>query len=230
VLYVEELIGPDTVNTVPPATLDAFRDHGKLRDSLAEMSRRPAACWRAGEAGISLDAITEDLVKDGVKAVRRRRDKLYVRSPQARDSLGGASTTRRSRSAPASRRRSRRAPRSGAHRQIRRLWRRTSRLDRRRREQMAGLAHQRGDRRCRDYEDFARRVKGNVLPTPVVLHGRFELGPEVLADTFPHKSASEAACASTPPIRRRCARGSVCRHREDTVHRIQQVRRQPSRT
>src|SRR5581483_4020762 len=36
VLYVEELIGPDTVNTVPPATLEAFRDHGKLRDSLEE--------------------------------------------------------------------------------------------------------------------------------------------------------------------------------------------------
>ena len=35
-LYVEELIGPNTVNTVPPATLDAFRDHGKPRDSLEE--------------------------------------------------------------------------------------------------------------------------------------------------------------------------------------------------
>ncbi|MFX5332424.1 transaldolase family protein, partial [Acinetobacter baumannii] len=36
VLYVEELIGRDTVNTVPPATLDAFRDHGKPRDSLEQ--------------------------------------------------------------------------------------------------------------------------------------------------------------------------------------------------
>ena len=36
VLYIEELIGPDTVNTVPPATLDAFRDHGKPRASLTE--------------------------------------------------------------------------------------------------------------------------------------------------------------------------------------------------
>src|SRR4029079_6275186 len=35
-LYIEELIGPDTVNTVPPATLDAFRDHGKVRDGLGE--------------------------------------------------------------------------------------------------------------------------------------------------------------------------------------------------
>src|SRR5580700_10660505 len=36
VMYVEELIGPDTVDTVPPATVDAFRDHGKLRNSLTE--------------------------------------------------------------------------------------------------------------------------------------------------------------------------------------------------
>src|SRR6185437_13076010 len=36
VLYVEELIGPDTVNTIPPATMDGFRDHGKPRNSLEE--------------------------------------------------------------------------------------------------------------------------------------------------------------------------------------------------
>jgi len=35
-LYVEELIGPETVNTIPPATLDAFRDHGRVRASLEE--------------------------------------------------------------------------------------------------------------------------------------------------------------------------------------------------
>ena len=40
VLYVEELIGPDTVNTMPVATMDAFRDHGKLRDSLHGRCRR----------------------------------------------------------------------------------------------------------------------------------------------------------------------------------------------
>src|ERR1051326_609889 len=36
VIYIEELIGPDTVNTIPPATIDAFRDHGKLRNALSE--------------------------------------------------------------------------------------------------------------------------------------------------------------------------------------------------
>ena len=46
-LYVEELIGRDTVNTMPPATMDAFRDHGKPRDSLIEDVEGAAAGPRA---------------------------------------------------------------------------------------------------------------------------------------------------------------------------------------
>src|SRR3979411_565252 len=78
VLYVEELIGKNTINTVPPATLDAFRDHGKLRDSLEENiddARRVLA--ELGKSGISLDAITAELVKDGVKLFADAADKLY---------------------------------------------------------------------------------------------------------------------------------------------------------
>src|SRR5882762_8614801 len=78
VLYVEELIGPNTVNTVPPATLDAFRDHGKPRDSLEENiedARRVLAGLE--KSGISLDAITAELVRDGVKLFADAADKLY---------------------------------------------------------------------------------------------------------------------------------------------------------
>ena len=49
VLYVEELIGPNTINTVPPATLDAFRDHGTPRDSLEENIGMPATCWKSSK-------------------------------------------------------------------------------------------------------------------------------------------------------------------------------------
>src|SRR6201986_4674660 len=59
VLYVEELIGPNTVNTVPPATLDAFRDHGKPRDSLEEnVEEAKHVLAELDKSGISLDAIT----------------------------------------------------------------------------------------------------------------------------------------------------------------------------
>src|SRR6187549_1588345 len=68
VLYVEELIGPNTVNTVPPATLDAFRDHGKPRGSLEEnIEDARRVLEELEKSGISLDAITEELVRDGVK-------------------------------------------------------------------------------------------------------------------------------------------------------------------
>ena len=66
-LYVEELIGADTVNTIPPATLDAFRDHGRPRLSLEEdVEQARTALAALEDAGISLEAITNQLVKDGV--------------------------------------------------------------------------------------------------------------------------------------------------------------------
>ena len=45
VIYVEELIGPDTVNTIPPATLEAFRDHGRPRASLTRTWSPPPTRW-----------------------------------------------------------------------------------------------------------------------------------------------------------------------------------------
>jgi transaldolase len=68
VMYVEELIGPDTVDTIPPATIDAFRDHGKVRNSLTE--NVPAAqkvMEDLAKAGISIKEVTTKLTTDGVK-------------------------------------------------------------------------------------------------------------------------------------------------------------------
>ena len=68
VIYVEELIGADTVNTIPPATLDAFRDHGEIRASLEESPEAAAAALRQLEAaGISMREVTTHLLADGVK-------------------------------------------------------------------------------------------------------------------------------------------------------------------
>jgi transaldolase/glucose-6-phosphate isomerase len=68
VLYVEELIGADTVDTIPPATFDAFRDHGKLRHSLTEDVPGAAKTMENLEkAGISMKEVTDKLVVDGVK-------------------------------------------------------------------------------------------------------------------------------------------------------------------
>jgi transaldolase / glucose-6-phosphate isomerase len=68
VIYVEELIGADTVDTIPPATFDAFREHGKLRNSLTENLELAATEMQNLEkAGISMKEVTEKLLVDGVK-------------------------------------------------------------------------------------------------------------------------------------------------------------------
>ncbi len=68
VLYVEELIGADTVDTIPPATFDAFRDHGKLRASLTEDVPGAAKTMENLEkGGISMKEVTHKLLEDGVK-------------------------------------------------------------------------------------------------------------------------------------------------------------------
>ena len=67
VLYVEELIGPDTVNTLPQNTLDAFREHGELRNSLVEdVDEAFAHVERLAEAGIDFKAVTDELQVQGV--------------------------------------------------------------------------------------------------------------------------------------------------------------------
>ena len=68
VLYVEELIGADTVDTIPPATFDAFRDHGKLRPSLTEnVAGADKTMADLEAAGISMKEVTDKLLTDAVK-------------------------------------------------------------------------------------------------------------------------------------------------------------------
>src|SRR3984885_16325462 len=68
VLYVEELIGPDTVDTIPTNTLEAFRDHGEARLSLDEdLGRATETMASLAKAGISMKDVTDKLVVDGVR-------------------------------------------------------------------------------------------------------------------------------------------------------------------
>jgi transaldolase / glucose-6-phosphate isomerase len=79
VIYVEELIGPDTVNTMPPATIDAFRDHGQLRNSLTEdLPGAQKVMDDLARAGIFIKAVTDKLTDDGVKLFADAFDKLLA--------------------------------------------------------------------------------------------------------------------------------------------------------
>jgi transaldolase/glucose-6-phosphate isomerase len=77
VLYVEELIGPDTVNTIPPATLDAFRDHGRARPSLTEdVESANRTMETAAKLRISMKEVTDKLTDDGVRLFAEAFDKV----------------------------------------------------------------------------------------------------------------------------------------------------------
>src|SRR6202795_1520169 len=77
VIYVEELIGPDTVDTIPPATLDAFSDHGKPRASLEDdLEAAHDTMQSLAKVGISMKAATDKLTEDGVKLFADAFDKL----------------------------------------------------------------------------------------------------------------------------------------------------------
>jgi transaldolase/glucose-6-phosphate isomerase len=79
VIYVEELIGADTVNTMPPATIDAFRDHGLLRNALTEdVAGAARVMENLALAGISMKQVTDQLTNDGVKLFADAFDKLLA--------------------------------------------------------------------------------------------------------------------------------------------------------
>jgi transaldolase / glucose-6-phosphate isomerase len=96
VLYVENLIGAETVNTLPPETLDAFRDHGKIipdavRQNLDEAA---AALERLKAVGINLNAIGEKLQQDGVAAFAASFDQLLAALEKKRQTIAGAEPNR----------------------------------------------------------------------------------------------------------------------------------------
>jgi transaldolase / glucose-6-phosphate isomerase len=89
VMYIEELIGPDTVNTMPPATVDAFRDHGRLRNSLTEDVPGAAKVMDdLAHTGISMKEVTDKLTEDGVKLFADAFDKLLAAVEKNRQSKG----------------------------------------------------------------------------------------------------------------------------------------------
>ncbi len=76
-LYVDELIGPDTVNTMPPQTLTAFNDHGRLEPSLGrDLDRARALFERLPALGVPLSDLIDQLEPEGVAAFARSYDAL----------------------------------------------------------------------------------------------------------------------------------------------------------
>jgi transaldolase / glucose-6-phosphate isomerase len=96
VLYVENLIGPETVNTLPVETLNAFKDHGQVRGETVRenLEDASAALARLQEIGIDLNAIAEKLQDDGVAAFATSFDSLMSTLEKKRTSLAGIELNR----------------------------------------------------------------------------------------------------------------------------------------
>jgi transaldolase len=79
VMYVEQLIGPDTVNTLPPATLEAFRDHGVVARTIdADVAGAESMLRDLAAVGVSLDAVTDQLLVEGIASFRKSFESLLA--------------------------------------------------------------------------------------------------------------------------------------------------------
>ena len=215
VLYVDELIGPDTVNTMPPATMDAYRDHGHPRPSLEEDVEAAQAVMDAlPAAGVSIEAVTEKLVEDGVRQFADAADQLYAAVQKKRRTVLGAKLNAMSCKLPAPIDKEVQETLEDWRREgkVRRLWAGDASLWTETDEskwigwlgvvdqQLAAAAH---------LEDFAADVKRAGFRDVALLGmGGSSLGPEVFAVTFGAKPGFPTlACArfdrpgADPPFR-----------------------------
>jgi transaldolase/transaldolase/glucose-6-phosphate isomerase len=88
VRYLEGLVAAETVTTVPPATLDAFRDHGAARESIAaDGEQDDATLAAAASLGLDLHAITEQLQSEGIEAFAKSYEQLLTAVDQRRRAL-----------------------------------------------------------------------------------------------------------------------------------------------
>ncbi|PYP81497.1 MAG: transaldolase [Gemmatimonadetes bacterium] len=89
VIYVEQLIGPDTVNTMPPATIEAFRDHGEVARTVdAQFSAAERTIADLGAVGIDFHDVTDKLLRDGLASFQKSFDSLIAGLERKSAALG----------------------------------------------------------------------------------------------------------------------------------------------
>jgi transaldolase/glucose-6-phosphate isomerase len=194
VLYVDELIGADTVNTMPPATMDAYRDHGHPRPSLEEdVDGAQAVMDALPKAGISIDAVTSKLVEDGVRLFADAADQLYAAVQKKRRTVLGPKLNSMTYKLPEELQKDVQTALEDWRKEgkVRRLWAADASLWTEADEanwlgwleivdkQLKGIAH---------LQDFADDVKRSGFRDVLLLGmGGSSLGPEVFAETFGSK-------------------------------------------
>ena len=232
VMYVEQLIGRDTVDTIPPATMDAFRDHGTAAETLTkDLDEARHVLAGAEKAGLDLPGVTKALVADGVTLFAEAADKLLGAVAAKRTAMLGDRIAKLSIGVA--------EPLKAAVQAAREDWRHTGKL----RDLWAGDAKVWTGGEEAKWLGWLRVVDAAMTELPrlmafqdevkaggfshVVLLGMggSSLGPEVLAETFGKQTWLSGAAdpGQHGPGADRGPRGPA-RHDEDAVHRQQQVR------
>ncbi|GBC81569.1 Transaldolase [bacterium HR10] len=195
VRYVEELIGPDTVNTMPPTTLDAFRDHGRPRASLEENVEEARKALEAlAEVGIVLDQTARQLQDEGVKAFSDSFDQLMRCIASKREMIRGGLPERQILALGHYRSRVEATLDSLSQQQfIRRLWSKDASLWKQEPEHQKIIQNRLGwltlpewmVEHCEHITDFADEVRNAGFKYALLLGmGGSSLAPEVLRQTF----------------------------------------------
>ena len=189
VLYIDELIGPDTINTMPLATIDAFRDHGKLRDTLkSDVAEAQRLLGELDRAGVSLHAVTDKLIRDGVRLFADAADKLLAAVAHKRIEILGDKIDRQDLALdPQLKKRVEDITDEWRSRgNVRRLWQRdTSLWTNSDEDRWLGWLDPLDDRQIAEYTAFAGEIKHEDFKDAVLLGmGGSSLGPQVLAETF----------------------------------------------
>jgi len=196
-MYVEALIGRDTVDTIPPATMDAFRDHGMAMCDVIERDVEGARAMLAvlKEHGVSLNEVTEELITEGVQQFADAFDKLFGAIARRRRTLLEGDRTRLEIGPGSPEMKSAFGEEMEVWRKeglIRRLWAGDNSLWAERDEdKWVGWLHA-VERELADVErllDFAEEVKQRGFTDVVLLGmGGSSLGPEVFGETFGRQS------------------------------------------
>jgi len=189
VLYVEELIGPDTVNTMPVATMDAFRDHGKPCDSLADdAAGAQRLLGDLARTGISLDSVTNKLVEDGVQLFADAADKLLAAVAKKRTKIldGRIDEQKLALGQQLEKTTQEIAEDWRTHGKIRKLWQHDKSLwTNADEDRWLGWLDATSDADIAKFSAFAQDVKREGFKDAVLLGmGGSSLGPDVLAASF----------------------------------------------
>jgi transaldolase/glucose-6-phosphate isomerase len=188
VLYVEELIGRNTVNTMPTPTLEAFRDHGKVRESLTEnVAEAQKQLSELDRTGIALDAVTTRLAEEGVSLFAEAADKLLAAVEKKRTAFLGARIDSQSLALGHDFEKNVAdiAEDWRSHGKIRKLWRRDKTLwTNSDEDRWLGWLDSAADDAIAAYVAFAKEIKSEFTDAVLLGMGGSSLGPEVLAETF----------------------------------------------